>query len=105
MGRPAARTARVTNGDYTKLVLEVRGIRARLDDYRGRTWPTKAEEWSRDLDAYDAALLALADMLGLPTTTPPPGARRRLLPEERAVVEERIASRGIDVGGRLHVPG
>ncbi|MDP9070906.1 MAG: hypothetical protein M3N68_06415, partial [Actinomycetota bacterium] len=60
------------------------------------TWPTKVAEWSADLDTYDETILALADMLQLPSPVPP-GARPRLLAEDRALLEQDLAAAGVDL--------
>ena len=82
-----------------RLAADARALRRRLAEYRtsGQTWPTKVAEWSADLDTYDETILALADMLEVPSPVPP-GARRRLLAEDRARLERELAEAGADLG-------
>ncbi|MGH9183619.1 MAG: hypothetical protein ACRDZ9_07420 [Acidimicrobiales bacterium] len=62
-----------------------------------RRWPTKLAEWSADLDAYDETLVELARRNGVTRSSVPLGGRRRLLPEERARLEELLATHGLDL--------
>lgn len=76
-------------------------MRRRLDAYESdeRMWPTKVDEWCEDLDTFDALLVELAMVIGLPSTTLPGGDRRRLLSEEREAIEDGLVRAGVQLRG------
>ncbi len=92
---PPARTRRA------QLTDEARVMRRRLDAYESdeRMWPTKVDEWCEDLDTFDALLVELAMVIGLPSTTLPGGDRRRLLSEEREAIEDGLVRAGVQLRG------
>ena len=89
---------------FAELVAELRRLHAEIESYtttKPRWWPTKAEEWVRDMWAYDHVLVATVEMLGHPTPPPPPkGAQRRLSPPDRGRLEQILADGGVELGGR-----
>ncbi|MGI9022864.1 MAG: hypothetical protein ACR2HV_06490 [Acidimicrobiales bacterium] len=79
-----------------RLAGDLRMRRRRLDVYRtSPSWPGKAQAWQFELRRYDNQLLVAAEMLEVTGLDPP--SRIPLTPEERAVLEDRLALAGLDV--------
>jgi len=77
--------------------------RRRLDVYRSSPpWPGKDPAWTFELRRYDNQLLVAAEMLEVPGLDAPSGLP--LTPEERAVLEDRLAVAGLDVFGDIPRP-
>lgn len=70
---------------------ELRALRRRLVAYE----QTTREEWAVELDTYDHGLQEAADMLEV--GAPVPGPDGSLTPEQRADLENDLASAGFDV--------
>ena len=72
-----------------RLTERLRDLRRRLD-----APPENPDVWELDLYSYDESLIVAADLLDVEV---PKGARDEMSPEQRSVLEARLAAGGIDV--------
>ena len=74
-----------------RLTERLRDLRQRLDQP-----PVDPDVWELDLYSYDESLIVAADLLDVEI---PKGARDEMSAEQRQVIEERLATAGLDVRG------
>jgi hypothetical protein len=74
-----------------RLTERLRDLRRRLD-----APPENPDVWELDLYSYDESLIVAADLLDVEV---PKGARDEMSPEQRSLLEARLAVGGIDVRG------
>ena len=72
-----------------RLAERLRDLRRRLDDRSG-----DPDSWELHLYSYDESLIVAADLLDVEV---PKGARGEMSPEQRQILEERLAAAGLDV--------
>ena len=72
--------------------------RRRLDAFQGSpAWPGKGLALAREQAQYDHCLVVAAEMLELPVPEQRPSPGCPLPPEQRALLEDRLAHAGLDV--------
>jgi hypothetical protein len=81
----------LTDDKRERLTERLRDLRRRLDQP-----PTDPDVWELDLYSYDESLIVAADLLDVQV---PKGARDEMSAEQRQVIEERLATAGLDVRG------
>jgi hypothetical protein len=81
----------LTDDKRERLTERLRDLRRRLDQP-----PTDPDVWELDLYSYDESLIVAADLLDVEV---PKGARDEMSAEQRQVIEERLATAGLDVRG------
>ncbi len=91
-GTPTTEQPEPDDDKRSRLAERLQDLRRRLDA------PADDQDlFELDLYSYDESLIVAADLLDVEV---PKGARGEMSAEQRAILEERLATGGIDVRGR-----